>query len=141
MDIMFNDEEAIDLILLFYTPFNGVLETDIEEYSGMRKLIENDAVDLNDGWYSLNNKGYSIMEAYIDKYSREIISIFKKHGFYMSEDMLYGWFSEEYHCLNDSDTKDIVNYLLINLHNRGYEACKSYSSKKGSRFYIRQIEG
>ena len=58
MDIMFNDEEAIDLILLFYTPFNGVLETDIEEYSGMRKLIENDAVDLNDGWYSLNNKGY-----------------------------------------------------------------------------------
>ena len=142
MNNMFTMEEAINLILNFYTFTQGYWKEEVKEYPEACKFIEAGFAKIDDecpNLYKMNDEGELLLHSYIKKISEQFIVFMCKNGLDVSEEKAMFWFMETY-ALSDAElAKEISYYICGNLHNYGYKTFKYHSSKKGYGYMAQKI--
>ena len=132
---VFTYAEAIELILGFYTFTLGYWEDELDEYPLVKRCIElGYAIRDNEheDKYILSNKGQEFFHAYIKSISEQLISEVKKQNYEATFDGIEKWFRKEFQLENENDSKEIAEYIILNLNRYGFKVIKGFSQSKGS---------
>lgn len=144
MNEMFTMEEAINLILNFYTFTQGYWKEEIKGCPEACKFIEAGFTKMDGQYpdlYKMNNEGEKVLHSYIKKISEQFIVFICKNGLDVSEEKATHWFRETYELSDVELAKEICYYICGNLHNYGYKTCKYHSNKKGIGYMAQKIIG
>ena len=142
MNNMFTMEEAINLILNFYTFTQGYQKEEVKECLEACKFIEAGFAKLDEEYpdlYKMNDEGEWLLHSYIKKISEQFIVFLCKNGLDVLEEKATLWFMESYELSDVELAKEICSYICDNLHNYGYKTFKYHSLKKGYVYMVQKI--
>ena len=123
MSIVFNESEAICLILEFYTYTRGYWKFNVSEYPEAVKFINAGYAELDDSSekYVLNTDGASLLHSFIEKITIEFINYLKKNGNDSTFGEIEEWYQNRYQFSDVGIASGIREYIAINAINYGFK--------------------
>ena len=129
-ELIFNNKEAINLIIIFYTDPLGISEDEVDKYPEVKRFIEMGLVEKDQEhaeYYIASKAGLELLHHYIQNISNSFIKYMESKGYKAPCDDIEKWFKNEFDLETIEDAKDIVQYICDNLHNYGYYYNKNSS--------------
>lgn len=129
-ELIFNNKEAINLIIIFYTDPLGILEDEVDQYPEVKRFIELGLVEKDQEhseYYIASKAGLELLHHYIQNISISFIKYMESKGYKAPCDDIEKWFKNEFDLETIEDAKDIAKYVCNNLHNYGYYYSKNSS--------------
>lgn len=140
--LVLNNNEAVELILGFYTFTLGYWEDELDEIPEVKQFVTMGFAKKDEEYnslYTITKEGEEILHEYIEKYSLSLIDFANKNELVIEHSTLVEWFKNEFNLCDNDDSKFIVEYLCGNLHNYKYRVKSCYSQRKGDYYRFEKI--
>ena len=124
--------DAIKMIIRLYMPLSGYWVDEIENNPMAKMLVKAEYVSLDDEHkdkYIINAKGKDFFHPYIKQISLDFIAFMKNNQLSCSKTEVINWYIQKYKLTDIDVTKDITEYICLNLKTYGYSATKFHSAK------------
>ena len=134
----FSIQERIELIINLYTPPNGYLAENIDEFPEGKRFAKAGYMylDTECNIYYANSQGHDFLHDTIKQISEDMISFVKKKGWTISRETVFQWFKDTYKLLDDFTRDCIVRYIFDNLATYGY---KIYYSNQREKYVLEKV--